>query len=391
MSNQLHILFLASWYPNRNQPVLGNFIAQHANAAALHHKVSVVAAFSVDNNPEVQATEKGNVSEFVAHYTKIKSSLPIISSIRKAKAYKSALRETIALAIQKNGKPDILHVHVAWPAAIAALSIADELQLPIVLTEHWSGYLPEDGNYRGTILKRYSQKLFAASKMVTVVSDHMKMAMEHHGLKANFRRLPNTVNTDIFHASTQSIERDKITQLLHVSMLVDREKNITGLLTAFSEALRQHSMHLTLAGDGPEREAHEATAARLGIAQHVSFVGLKNPHEVATLMNKSDALVMFSHFEGMPVTIIEAKCCGLPVIATRTGAIPEMLNSDIDILVEPGDTNGLTLAMLKLAENAAVTRTQDHRVAMSTTSAQQFSMQAVGEQLNSMYMEVLRA
>jgi len=391
LSNQLHILFLASWYPNRNQPVLGNFIAQHAKAAGIQHKVSVVAAFGVDSYPEVTVAEDGNVSEFVSHYNKVKNSVPIINSIRKAKAYKMALRLSIAEAIHKNGKPDILHVHVAWPAAIAALSIAEELQVPIVLTEHWSGYLQEDGNYRGRVLKHYTQKLFAAAKVVTVVSDHMKMAMKNHGLNANFRRLINAVNTDIFHSTVTQIEREKIPQFLHVSMLVDREKNISGLLTGFSEALRHHPMHLTIAGDGPERKKHEETADFLAIANHVSFVGLKNPNEVAALMNNSDALVMFSNFEGMPVTIIEAKCCGLPVIATHTGAIPEMLNGNTDILLAPRDTTALTAALIKLAESNRVIRAQKNRVAISIQAIQQYSMSAVAEQLNSIYKEVLSA
>ena len=81
------------------------------------------------------------------------------------------------------------------------------------------------------------------------------------------------------------------------------------------------SIQLTIIGDGPEKKQHEELAKQMEILDHnVTFLGFMNSNEVAQSMQQADALIMFSNFEGMPVTIIEGLCCGLPIIATNVGS-----------------------------------------------------------------------
>lgn len=386
---RLHILFVASWYPNRNQPVLGNFIQRHAQAIALRHKVSVVAAFSSDGFHGTDETHNGNLSEYVTLYPKIKEGDKILSTMRKVKAYRTAIHNAIRKCVEHNGKPDIIHVHVAWPAALAVLPIARELNCPIIISEHWSGYLPEDGNYKGFFLKRYTRNIVSKAKAITVVSERMKTAMRQHGLHGEFYQLPNAVDTNVFK-NTFVHKKGNTFRFLHVSMLVDREKNITGMLEAFSKVLQQGKFELTIVGDGPEHAGHEATANRLGLTGHVHFVGLKSANEIAQLMNEHDALLMFSNFEGMPVTIIEAQCCGMPVLATNTGAIREMLTNPKDMLVEPGDIEQLTKSMLLMKSNLdSMNDIEDMRRAISEKAQKTYSYEAVAEELDHIYQKVI--
>jgi L-malate glycosyltransferase len=386
---KLHILFVASWYPNLNQPVLGNFIQRHAHAVAAQHKVSVVSAFSSAEHNCIDEHHDGNLSEFIAYYPKLKEGDLVLNKVRKVKAYRKAMREVIARSISKHGPPDVIHVHVAWPAALIVLPMAKELGKPIVLTEHWSGYLPEDGNYSGFFLKHYTRALVQRSKAVTVVSEKMKAAMHQHGLDAEFHHLPNAADTGVF-AHSPAGKKSEPFRFLHVSMLVNREKNITGMLTAFAEAVSHAEFHLTIVGDGPERKSHEETARKLHISDKVSFVGLKTPEEIATLMNEHDALLMFSNFEGMPVTIIEAQCCGMPVLATNTGAIREMLTNPKDIMVNPGETEQLGKAMLLMKRSLSDERDiSGLRKSISERAQQRYSYRAVADQLNSIYQKVI--
>lgn len=386
---KLHILFVASWYPNRNQPVLGNFIQRHAQAVSALHNVSVVAAFSSAEHSCVDENHAGNLSEFVAHYPKLKEGDRVLSKVRKVKAYRRAMKDMIERSIAKHGPPDIIHVHVAWPAALVVLPMAKELNKPIVLTEHWSGYLPEDGNYSGFFLKHYTRSLVEKSKAVTVVSEKMKAAMHQHGLNAQFHHLPNVADTAVFAYKPDAVKGD-IFRFLHVSMLVEREKNITGMLTAFAEACRHSDFRLTIVGDGPERKFHEETGRKLGISDRVDFVGLKSPEEIAALMNEQDALLMFSNFEGMPVTIIEAQCCGLPVLATNTGAIREMLTNPKDIMVNPGEVEQLSKAMLLMKKSFSdQTDVIALRKSISELAHKRYGYQAVADQLNSIYQNVI--
>lgn len=385
MTHPLHILFITSWYPNRNAPALGNFIQQHARAVSLKHKVSVVYAISDDKLPEGKSEAiqnvNGNLTELVIYYGKVRSKLPVISQLKKSKAYQSAIRSGILRAAKLNGKADLLHVHVIWPAAIAVLPLMKDLNLPLIISEHWSGYLPEDGNYKGALMKSYSQKLASQAKMITVVSARMEEAMRKHSLGNQFSILPNCIDTKLFRPAANKKTNSSL-RLLHVSMLVDREKNISGLLRVMKSLESNPEISLEIAGDGPERSKHESLASSLGILNKtVFFSGYKNPQEVAASMQNADALIMFSHFEGMPVTIIEAQSCGLPVIATRTGYIPEMVRENEGILVEPGNETELKQAILNLQSN----RKNYSANAIRERAVKQYSMTAVSEMLNSIY------
>lgn len=380
-----HILFLASWYPNPEQPVLGNFIQRHARVAAMTNTVSVATAFSHNGAETVEYSSAENVHEFLARFPKTNGK-GIISSVKKLRRYRNALRLAVDAAVKKNGNPDVIHIHVAWPVALAADAIIREYNVPVILSEHWSGYLPEDGNYSGMLLKHYTSALFSKVKLVTVVSDRMQHAMQKHGLHANFKRLPNAVDSNIFKLNTGA--SDNALRWLHVSMLVDREKNIRGLLRAFAEHVKEHNASLTIVGDGNEKSELIQFADSLGLNNKVQFTGLKSPNEIAELMNTHSALVMFSNFEGMPVTIIEAKCCGLPVIATNTGAISEMLNHVSDQLIPVKDEQKLTQAMNLFATKVNSITDRD-KLNISNAALSVYSYEAVNKQLDSLYTEVL--
>lgn len=384
-----HILFLASWYPNRNAPALGNFIREHARAAALKYEVSVVYACSdeklAEGKTELVKNEEAHLTEYILYYGKIRSSAPIVSQLKKRKAFRNAVQLGVDEAIKAKGQPTLLHLHVIWPMAIAALQVAKALNVPIVISEHWSGYLPEDGNYRGRAMKYYSKLLADRSAHVTVVSSRMEAAMKEHGLGKVFSLLPNTIDTQLFHPAT-SARNDGKFRLLHVSMLVDREKNISGILRVMKRLEQHPDIVLEIAGDGPERAAHEQHADELGLfGKTVFFSGFHRAEGIAEAMRHSDALLMFSHFEGMPVTIIEAQCCGLPVIASKVGAIPSMVNENQGLLVAPGDEAALEKAILQLK----ATRSHYSSAAIRERAAAHYSREAVAASLEKIYSSLL--
>src|SRR6185295_19728856 len=96
------------------------------------------------------------------------------------------------------------------------------------------------------------------------------------------------------------------------------------LLEAFARfrAAREDA-HLTLVGDGDERRALEAQAARLGIAGAVTFAGER--HKVAPLLPAFDVFALSSTSEGISLTLLEAAAIGLPIVATRVGGNGEIV------------------------------------------------------------------
>ncbi|MGL4599508.1 MAG: glycosyltransferase family 4 protein, partial [Bacteroidia bacterium] len=293
----IHVLFLAGWYPTAAHPALGEFIRRHAQAIAPHTRVSVVYAYSESNapqTPEIVVEERNGVTEIFARFQKTTSKIPIQSALQKKKRYTQAMLAGIEQAVRKNGKPDLIHLHVIFPPALVLDAVKKQFHVPIIISEHWSGYLPEDGNYRGRVLKYYTQKAVRQASVITVVSQRMETQMRAHDLHGTYQLLPNVVDTDLFHPKPRPVD-GKI-KLVHVSMLIDREKNIAGLIRVMRRLQDISNLHLDIVGGDAENLAMFKQEAN--DVNNISFRGLANPATVAKYMQEADALVLFSWFEG---------------------------------------------------------------------------------------------
>jgi glycosyltransferase involved in cell wall biosynthesis len=105
---------------------------------------------------------------------------------------------------------------------------------------------------------------------------------------------------------------------------------------------------VTVAGEGPERAALEATARELGLDGRVSFLGALPRERVLELFRAADASVLPSAWENFPHTIVEALAVGCPVIATAVGGVPEVVkDGENGLLVAPGDSAALGAAIAR--------------------------------------------
>ncbi|HZO97871.1 MAG TPA: glycosyltransferase [Gaiellaceae bacterium] len=133
-------------------------------------------------------------------------------------------------------------------------------------------------------------------------------------------------------------------------------KRLPDVLAAFRRLCeRGIDARLCLVGDGPDREQVEQAAHDLGVARRTLFVGYQR--DVAPYYAFFDALVLPSGNEGTPVVAIEALAAGRPVVATRVGGIPDVVEDGEDgFLVAPGDVDGIAAALERLARDRALRR-----------------------------------
>ena len=102
-----------------------------------------------------------------------------------------------------------------------------------------------------------------------------------------------------------------------------------------------------IAGEGPERARLEALAAELGVAGQVTLLGRRS--DVPDLLAAFDVAVSSSWFEGSPLAMMEYMDAGLPIVATRVGGVPDLIEDRVHgLLVEPGDPDGLAAAIVEL-------------------------------------------
>ncbi|MHC4542989.1 MAG: glycosyltransferase [Planctomycetota bacterium] len=135
-------------------------------------------------------------------------------------------------------------------------------------------------------------------------------------------------------------------------------------LVAVAEGLlgKYHNFRLVCVGEGPAMERLVQLGASIERDDAVVLPGLVSPQEVPTYLQASDFMVFPSHSEGMPQSILEAMDCGLPVVATRVGGIPEaVVDGETGILIDAENTGQLRTAMEKMIHDKEFRITAGHK------------------------------
>lgn len=148
---------------------------------------------------------------------------------------------------------------------------------------------------------------------------------------------------------------DALPTLLGVGRLVPA-KDFSTLLEAFALVNKVRSARLIILGEGPERQALEAQAQRLGLGDQVWMPGfVDNPF---AHMRQASAFVLSSRLEGLPNVLIQAMACHTPVVATRCPSGPQEIleNGRLGALVEMGDAQAMARAVLDILDGSAMAR-----------------------------------
>jgi N-acetyl-alpha-D-glucosaminyl L-malate synthase BshA len=136
--------------------------------------------------------------------------------------------------------------------------------------------------------------------------------------------------------------------LMHVSNFRS-VKRVPDIVEAFAKIRREVPSVLVLVGDGPERRATEAAVERLGLAEHVRFLGKVDA--VADLLRAADLFLLASASESFGLAALEAMACGVPVIATQVGGLPEVVvDGESGALVPVGDVAAMAERAVELLE-----------------------------------------
>ncbi|HWY98970.1 MAG TPA: glycosyltransferase [Bacteroidia bacterium] len=347
---KLQVLYVSSWYPNKVKPLLGIFVKRHAMALADVCNMGALYVYA-DDSEGIEETDEDGIYTIRVSYKKLNSSIPIISDLLKLKRYNDSWEKAIAIYEQKKGRPDIVNLNAIIPAYSAALYIKRKWNVPYVITEHWTGYFPEDGRYKGFLMKFITQKAIKNASAVITVSHDLKAQMLKVGLQNNYNVISNIVDTEVFNITESKDKTDKIS-FIHVSALDDMQKNISGIIRAFQKL---HSAfpntELIIVGNGADKASLEGLSKSLGLSDSVYFVGQKEQNDLVELLQKADAFVLFSNYETQAVVLLEALCCGTPVIATRAGGISEYVNDKNGILIDTKNEEQLYDAMASIVKN----------------------------------------
>ena len=251
-----------------------------------------------------------------------------------------------------------VYFHCLRPARLAGVS-------KVVVTEHAHQHFAANQK-----LIRRSRRLGPRADRITVIHKQLADFFHHElGIPSGLVHLiPNGVDTSHYSpgAPSNSI-REKIKQFgwdkvvgcvsrLHV------DKDIPNLLRAFAIVRDQQNDNagLVIVGDGPERAMVETTIHELGISDNVLLAGVQS--DIPQWLRLFDVFVLPSRREGVPLAILEAMSCGLPIVATDVGGVSEVVDQSAGIVVPSEDAHKLAAAI------ADILGDQNLRSRMSTSA-----------------------
>jgi glycosyltransferase involved in cell wall biosynthesis len=286
----------------------------------------------------------------------------------------------VARRLSREGTPiDLIHAHVhrmGWSGVLAG----GVLRRPVVISEHsseWPRRLMDPARLRRARIA------FRHAALVCPVSKNLQRAIESYGVRARFRIVPNAVDTNIFHPSGTR-NNSHGTRLINVALHVE-VKGLDLLVRAFaSVAAKRPDLSLELVGEGPLTPVLRELAGELGVRARVSFAGPLAAEDVADRLRRSDVFVLSSLNETGPRAVLEALCCGLPVVATDVGGVAEAVGND-GALVSTGDSEALARAVEDVADDLE----GFDRAHIARRAVARWSFEAVGGAWDEIYRSIV--
>jgi len=243
---------------------------------------------------------------------------------------------------------DLVHVHYAIPHSVSAFLAKMVTGVPYMVTFHGSDVtiLGRDPSF----LPINAMSLEKADGLSAVSEYLRKQVLETLGLKKEVSVIPNFVNSEVFRPGESDVTRrykGRQVVVTHVSNFRPI-KRVEDLVRAMSIVIREaQDTRLMLVGEGPERQGIELLVKELGLQRNVLMTGFRS--DVPELLRCSDILVLCSDNESAGLTLLEAMSSGLPVVGTRVGGIPEIIEYGRNgFLVPPRSPDELADRILRL-------------------------------------------
>jgi glycogen(starch) synthase len=253
-------------------------------------------------------------------------------------------------------RADVVHVHLGEDLAVlpAGAAAARLRHLPLVLTVHTSlRHTLAVSDLRSAILKvlggpieRWGEH---SAEAVLVITPRLCRLLVSDGVDENrIHVIPPGVNPSLFEGPFEDpfsgVGKPRV---VFVGRLASQKG--VGTLVSAAALLEDPSAQVLLVGDGPKRKALERRARRIGVGDRVRFEGFVAPERLPAAMAHADLLVLPSVYEELGTVLLEAMQAGLPIVASKTGGIPDVIEDGVNgMLVPPGEPEALARAIDRL-------------------------------------------
>ncbi len=288
---------------------------------------------------------------------------------------------------------DLLHVHYAIPHATSAWIAREMLReggsnVKVVTTLHGTDItiVGQDPSYR-PITKFSIEK----SDRITAVSRYLREeTLQAFGCAScNVEVIPNFIDPDVYDRGRYaplvlSVPPGRRV-LMHISNF-RAVKRVRDVVRIFARVCREIPSVLVMVGDGPDRVDAQDEARKLGVDDSVQFLG--KLESVAPLLAGADIFLLPSQSESFGLSALEALACGVPVVASRVGGLPEVVrDGETGALCTMGDVEAMAAATLVILRDDA--RWREMSAAAALDARQRFSLGRILAEYEQLYAAAL--
>lgn len=268
--------------------------------------------------------------------TEAVKSLPITvhllpSLVRSINPIKDLLAVNQCEKILQQLQPDLIHAHSS-KAGIVARIAGTKCNIPTIFTAHGWGFSPGTPFLRrqvALVIEKIGARL--GDYVICVSESDRALALKLGvGTSEKLVTIRYGIENNPLPLANPEIEPPRLIMVARFN----EQKDQATLLRAITQ-LKNTKLHLDLVGSGPSLEKCQALAKKLEVSDRVSFLG--DRLDVADLLARSQIFVLSTHYEGLPISILEAMRSRLPVIATAVNGVPEEVEHNQTGFVVPHD------------------------------------------------------
>ncbi len=344
----MRLAVLTQYFPNSVQPWAGHSAYQTLRILAAMCELRVFypeAAYPAFLRPKThvgaldRAWQPPDVAvEYIPYPT-----LPIV-----ARPWNGFTMARAVLPAMRAFAPEVVLNYVVYPDGYAAMRVGAKLGVPVALTAIGSDLNRISGRLTGIFTRRALRR---ANAVMTVSRDLAKTAVRLGADAGYTRAVLNGCDTEVFHPRDRAAARLTLREPMKANIALyvgrlDVRKGLLELIESAAAVRREVAgLEVYLVGDGPDRPLLEEAIGRHRAAEFVTLVRSCPTEQVALWMAAADLVTLPSYAEGCPNVVIEALASGRPVVATRVGGIPELLDETSGRLVPAKDVEALVGAL----------------------------------------------
>lgn len=369
-SKKIRVLVLSHMYPSSSDPLSGIWVHEQLRALTAIKGCEIRVVSPRPFCPAALGIFKNKWEKYArTPFSDVIDGVPVLYPrypVLPGKAFSALSPFSMHLWLRKlltnlslEFGPDILHSHAAVPDGFAGVKTAEALGIPCVCTFHGS-----DINrypYYNRLCMELVRYVISGTDRIFAVSGALKKRAEQLAKPKNpVLPIYNGCDTSVFKydGENRSQKRKDLGIPQDASVMcfaghLIKEKGIFELLGSFEQLSEKfEGLHLMIIGEGPSHMKLEKEVLRLNSRARVHLVGQIAHNEMSLYLSASDIFVLPSYNEGLPVSIIEAMACALPVISTNVGGISEIVTNGVSgVITDVKNVGLLTKAIEKLLKD----------------------------------------